>query len=271
MPLRRRGLDVIALLEERSHLFGIEQVERTLEHRADLIPGLEDIDRVDFHQCLQPLGQRRLAAADRAKQIKDLLALLEALRRMAEERDDSLDRLFHPVEFREGRIGSDRPVHEDPAQPRILRRVDRHRFADRRQQAFGRARVACRIVLTRFEIIGNRHFRLATVRICLRIAGDNIVQVGHLPRSAVTSSPTLAAPDKSPGPFELPRDSLSEPLSHGLSSSCHPAARRRMLARALQGQRRRRQNSSRDPHPPVSVPARRFASILLSEDRDHSR
>ena len=134
-------LDVIPLLEERSHLFGIEEAERALEDRADLFSCLEDIDGIDFHQRLQSLGQRRLATADRTEQIKDLLALLEALRRMAEECDDLLDRLFHPIKFREGRIGSDRPVHKDPAQPRVLRRVDCHRFADRQQQAFGRARI----------------------------------------------------------------------------------------------------------------------------------
>ncbi len=77
--------------------------------------GLQDVDRMDFHQRLQPLGERRLAAADRAEQVHDLLALFQALRGVAEETDDPLDRLLHAVEFAERRIHPDRPVHENPA------------------------------------------------------------------------------------------------------------------------------------------------------------
>ena len=112
--------NAVALLQHAAHALGIEQAERAFEHRADLVAGLQHIDRLDFHQRLQPLGQRRLAAADRAEQIEDLLALFEALRGVAEEADDPLDRLFHAVEFGERRIDPDRPVHEDAAEPRIL-------------------------------------------------------------------------------------------------------------------------------------------------------
>jgi serine protein kinase len=38
---------------------------------------------------LQALGKRRLTAADGAEQVEDLLALLQSLRRVAEERDVS--------------------------------------------------------------------------------------------------------------------------------------------------------------------------------------
>jgi hypothetical protein len=51
---------------------------------------------------LQALGDRRLAAAHRAQQVEDLLLLFQALRGMAEVRDDLLDRLFEAVEVLEG-------------------------------------------------------------------------------------------------------------------------------------------------------------------------
>jgi hypothetical protein len=44
-----------------------------------------------FHQRLEAFGKRGLSTADRPKQIEDLLALFEALRRMAGEADDTLD------------------------------------------------------------------------------------------------------------------------------------------------------------------------------------
>ena len=151
--------DAVSLLEHRAHRLGIEQAERALEDRADLVAGLQHIDRMDFHQRLQPLGERRLAAADRAEQVEDLLALLEALRGVAEEADDPLDRLLHAVEAGEGRIGADRPVHEDPAEARILGRVDDLRLADRGQQALGRVGVAHRVAAASFEIFRKRHLR----------------------------------------------------------------------------------------------------------------
>ena len=114
-----------------------------------------------FHQRLQPLGERGLAAADRAEQIEDLLALFEALRGVAEEADDPLDRLFHAVEFGERRIDPDRPVHEDAAESRVLRGIDHLRLADRGEQALGRGRVHHRVVAAGFKILGKRHLRFA--------------------------------------------------------------------------------------------------------------
>ena len=125
--------DAVAVLEHRAHLFGVEQPERALEHRADLVAGLEHVDRVDLHERLQALGQRGLAAADRPEQVEDLLALLEALRGVAEEGDDALDRLFHAVEIGERRVDPDGPVHEDAAEPGVLGGVDELRLADRGQ------------------------------------------------------------------------------------------------------------------------------------------
>ena len=85
-----------------------------------------------FHQRLEPLGERGFAAADRAEQIEDLLALFEALRRMTEETDDALDGFFHAVEAGEGRIGADRAVQKNTAKAWVLGRVNRLGLADRR-------------------------------------------------------------------------------------------------------------------------------------------
>ena len=85
-----------------------------------------------FHQRLQPLGERGFAAADRAEQIEDLLALFEALRRVTEETDDALDRFFHAVEAGEGRIDADRPVQKNTAKAWVLGRVDHLWLTDRR-------------------------------------------------------------------------------------------------------------------------------------------
>ena len=86
---------------------------------------------MDFHQRLEALGERGLSAADRPEQIEDLLALFEALRRVAEEADDALDRFFHAVEAGEGRIEPHRAVQKDTAKARILGRVNHLRLTDR--------------------------------------------------------------------------------------------------------------------------------------------
>ena len=107
---------------------------------------------MDLHQRLQALRQRRLAAADRTEQIEDLLALLEALRGMAEKADDPFDRLFHAEEFVEGRIHPDSPVHEDAAEPWIARSIDKLRLPDSRKNAFRSPRIHHRIVAAACQI-----------------------------------------------------------------------------------------------------------------------
>src|SRR5262249_41858297 len=99
-----------------------------------------------LHQLLQALGERRLAAANRAQQVDDLLALLEPLCSMPEEADDSLDRLLHTVEVGELWINLDRAVHEDAAEPRLLARIDHHRLADRSKHSLRRAGIVSRVV-----------------------------------------------------------------------------------------------------------------------------
>ena len=124
--------NAVFLLDHRSQRLGLEQTERAFEHRADFVAGLENIDRVDLHQRLETLGQRGLAAADRAKQIENLFALFEALRRMPKEGDDALDGVFHAVEGGKRRIAAQRPVQKNTAKAWVLGRVDHLRFADRR-------------------------------------------------------------------------------------------------------------------------------------------
>src|SRR4051794_16348560 len=67
----------ILLFEQRPVFRRVEQAERGLVHRR----ALDRVERHLFHQRLQALGDRALAAADRAEQVQDLLLFLEALRR----------------------------------------------------------------------------------------------------------------------------------------------------------------------------------------------
>jgi hypothetical protein len=65
-----------------------------------------------LHQLLELLRQRRLAAADRAEQVEDLLLLLQPLRGVLQVGDQVLDGLLHAVELGEGRIALDDLVLE---------------------------------------------------------------------------------------------------------------------------------------------------------------
>ncbi|MHC2681565.1 hypothetical protein ACVJDU_003129 [Bradyrhizobium diazoefficiens] len=123
--------NAVFLLQHRPELIGIEQAERALEHGREFVAGLEHVDRMHFHQRLQPLGERGFAAADGAEQIEDLLALLQALRRVPEETNDALDGFFHAVEAGEGRIGTDGAVQKNTAKAWVLGRVNRLGFTDR--------------------------------------------------------------------------------------------------------------------------------------------
>ena len=89
-----------------------------------------------LHQGLQAFGQRGFAAAHRTQEIEDLLAFLQALRRMPEKADNAFDGLLHAVEFGKGRINLDGAIEEDPRQADILGGIDDLRFADGGQHAF---------------------------------------------------------------------------------------------------------------------------------------
>src|SRR5271166_670389 len=173
--------DAVAFLQRLSHGQRIEQAERAFEHRADVVARLQRVDRVHLHQRLQPLGQRRLAAADGAKQVEDLLALLQALRCVAEEADDPLDRLFHAVELGERRIDPDGTIHENAAETRVLGRIDHLRLADRREQTFRRRRVRHRVVAAQRQVLRQRHLRLATRLVGASEGGKKVVGEVHLP------------------------------------------------------------------------------------------
>ena len=80
---------------------------------------------------------------------------------MAEERDDPLDRLLHAVELPEGRVGPDRPVHEDPAEARSLGGVHEFGLADRREDALCGRGVHQGLVATGLQVLGERHLRVA--------------------------------------------------------------------------------------------------------------
>ena len=121
----------VFVLQEVGHALGMEEAKRRFEDRADLVADLQRVDRPLLHQLLQPLGQRRLAATDRAEQIEDLLALLEPLGSIAEIADDPLDRVLHAVEFGESRIDLDGPVRENSAETLVRAGVDQGRLADR--------------------------------------------------------------------------------------------------------------------------------------------
>jgi hypothetical protein len=61
------------LLQHRAVLGGVEQAQRRLVHRR----ALERVERHLLHQVFEALGDRALAAAHRAQQVEDLLALLQ--------------------------------------------------------------------------------------------------------------------------------------------------------------------------------------------------
>ena len=116
-----------------------------------LVAGLQHVDRLALHQLLQPVGERRFAAADGAEQVEDLLALLEPLCGGPEVADDALDRLLEAIEVPERWIDLECAVHEDPAEARILGGVDdtparrwRSSCAPRRWRKAGIAAASCR-------------------------------------------------------------------------------------------------------------------------------
>ena len=131
-PGETAARNAVFFFQHRPELIGIEQAERAFEHGREFIAGFQHVDGVHFHQRFQPLGERGFAAADRAEQIEDLLALLQALRGVAEETDDALDGFFHAVEAGEGRVGTDRAVQKNTAKAWVLGRVDCLRLTDRR-------------------------------------------------------------------------------------------------------------------------------------------
>src|SRR5258707_6092447 len=179
-PTRQLALrDAVLLLEHWPHRRRIEQAERALIDRADLVAGLEQVDRTFLHQLLEPLGEGRFPAADRAEQVKDLLALLEPLRGVPEEAHDALDGLFEAEEIRERWVDLDRPVEEDAPEPGVLRGVNELRLADGCHHALCRARVQHRVGAAAIEILLQSQLGMLMPIIALRVDAEDLVCGGH--------------------------------------------------------------------------------------------
>ena len=160
--------NAVLVFQKIGHALGIEQAERRFEDGADLAADHQRIDRPLLHQLLQPLRQRRLAATDRAEQIKDLLAFLEALSRIAEITDDPLDRIFHAIEVGKGRIDLDGSVGENSAETLVWARFDEGRV--RRWLSTIRS---CAVA---YMLLSSRHARRYSWRLdlFLRCTGVNL-------------------------------------------------------------------------------------------------
>ena len=122
-----------------------------------------------LHQLLQALGERGLAATDRAEQIENLLPLLEPLSGVPEEADNALDRLLEPIEVLERLIDLHRPIEEDAAEANVLGGVDEPRLADGGEHALGGRGVQHRIALAAIEVLLQRQLALAFSVVALRI------------------------------------------------------------------------------------------------------
>ncbi|MNM93695.1 hypothetical protein D3C81_1060760 [compost metagenome] len=168
--------DAVLLLEDGAVLVRVEQAERRLEHRR----ALDGVEGDVLHQVLELLGQRRLAAADRAEQVEDLLLLFQALGGMAEVGDDLVDAVFHAVEVGERRITADHLVGEDPRQPRIAGRIHQLRLTDGLEHALGGAGVGQRILLAQVEILLQGVFLLARGFVALLEMAENAHDVTSL-------------------------------------------------------------------------------------------
>nr|GEU28494.1 hypothetical protein [Tanacetum cinerariifolium] len=128
----------VVFFEDDAVFFLVEQAQRGLvDGRA-----FQAIERHVFHQRLELFRDRRLAAADRAQQVKDLLAFFQPLRRVAEIGHDLLDHFLGAVKFAEGGVDLDDLVGEDARQTGVVAGIDQGRFADGSEHAFGRAGVA---------------------------------------------------------------------------------------------------------------------------------
>ncbi len=124
------AFDAVFVFQQGGEIAGAEQAERALEHRADLIAGLQDIDWPLLHHFFETFGERGFAAADRSEQIENLPLLFQTLRGMFEITDDPLDRVFHAVEAFEGFVALDSAIEEDSAEPRVLGRIEQLLLTD---------------------------------------------------------------------------------------------------------------------------------------------
>ena len=164
--------DAVILFQDGAVLFLVEQAQRRfVDGRA-----FQAIEGHVFHQRLELFRDRRLAAADRAQQVQDLLALFQALRGVAEVGDDLLDDFLGAVELAEGGVDLDHLVGEDARQARVVARVDQLRLADGGQHAFGRAGIRQLVLLAQGQVFGERHFLFAGALVACCI----VIKNGHV-------------------------------------------------------------------------------------------
>jgi hypothetical protein len=150
----------------------VEQAQGALEHRRDLVAGLEHVDGVFLHEALEPFRQRGLAAAHGAQQVEDLLAFLQPLCRIAEEADDALDGLLHAVEVLKGRVDLDGPVEEDASQTLVLGGIEDIGLADGGNQPLAGGGVHQGVVAAGLQIGRQRHFRFLAFLILPCVLGN---------------------------------------------------------------------------------------------------
>ena len=189
--------DSIFVGEQRSEFFGAKKAERRFEHRADLVAGFQDIDGILLHQVLETFGERGFATAHRPKQIKNLPPLLEALCRMLEVADNTLDRVLHAEEPVEGAVNLDRAVEENAAETGILGGVDEFRFSDRCDHSFRGTRVQHAIVARGQQPVPQAHRLQALSRI---ISGEDVEHIKRAHHDHHSLYVTLAFHDRYRGP-----------------------------------------------------------------------
>jgi hypothetical protein len=111
-----------------------------------------------------------------SQQIKNLLALFQALGRVAEIGNDLLDHFLHAVELAESGIYLDDLVGEDARQARVEAGVDQGGFADCGQHALGSAGVSQGIFFAKLKVLRQGVFLFPGTL----IAGCVVIKNGHV-------------------------------------------------------------------------------------------
>ncbi len=186
--------NAVLVLKQAFQFIRLEEAKRAFEYWGDFVAGLEDIDGVRFHQVFEAFGERGFAAAYRAEQVDDLAFFFEALRRVPEERNDPFDRVFHAVKAFERVVLTDRAVEKDACKPRVFRRIDKFRLADRLDHALGRRRVKHLIVARCEQIIPEAHGLLFDFGIVLRKYVEDIETLFGHGRTLTVYPPYLRRP-----------------------------------------------------------------------------
>ena len=179
IPRQPPGGNGIRFLQVGTHARWIKQPQRALKHRAQIVAGLEHINRALLHQLLEPFGERGFPPAHGSQEIEDLLAFFQALCRRPEIPDDALDGFFQPVEVLERRVNLERPVHENPAEPCIARGIDIGRLTDGVEHPLGGGRVVHGVRPATFEELFQAQLGLLVPVVGPREKVENLI-FGHV-------------------------------------------------------------------------------------------